>query len=141
MVAAQASAALTTWRTKIIREETVRLTAVTYILLWVLVGLQHLQNYQLGEGVETSDQRILFQHLGQNSEDERSAGALTVLEVLQEDSEESSEVLQDAVGVAAPDDPDDGGHGLPPVRARLARLDCLECRHQVSDVGLPGLGV
>ena len=139
MVAAQASAALTTWRTNISREETVRLTAVTYILLWVLVGLQHLQNYQLGEGVETSDQRILFQHLGQNSEDERSAGALTVLEVLQEDSEESSEVLQDAVGVAAPDDPDDGGHGLPPVRARLPRLDCLECGDQITDVGFPCL--
>ena len=140
-MAAQASAARTTWRTNISREETVRLTAVTYILLWVLVGLQHLQNYQLGEGVETSDQRILFQHLGQNSEDERSAGALTVLEVLQEDSEESSEVLQDAVGVAAPDDPDDGGHGLPPLSPRAPSLDCLQGAHQVINVGLPCLGV
>ena len=58
MVAAQASAALTTWNKTVtgFGQE----GRDTHVLLGVLVSLQHLQDYQLSEGVEASDKRVLF---------------------------------------------------------------------------------
>ena len=76
--------------------------------------------------MEAPDQGIVFEHLREDTKDQSSAGSLRVLQILQEDSQDSPEVVQDVGGGARPDDPDEACHGLSPLSSSSSHLDTLQ---------------
>ena len=66
---------------------------ITYVLLRILVRLQHLEDDELGEGVEAADEVVLLEHLREHAEHQGPGCALRVVQVLQQHSEHRAEVL------------------------------------------------
>ena len=99
--------------------------------------LQHLEDDELGEGVEATDEVVLLQHLSDHPEHQGPGGALRVVQVLQQHPEHRPEVLDDHLGVAGPDHPDDARHRLSPlVPAPSSDLDTLQGRDQLIQLRL-----
>ena len=76
--------------------------------------------------MEAPNQGIMFEHLGENPKDQSPAGPLAILQVLQQNSQDRPEVLEDVGGGPGPDDPDDAGHGLSSLSSSSSHLDTLQ---------------